>query len=72
MTRGPPAPAPDEEGWQKLDVRMLLLDPVKTLAQFFIPLLIGLIGLRNSGDLAAVGAAARDPGADHASAACPG
>ena len=49
MTQAAPAPAPDEEGWQKLDVRMLLLDPVKTLAQFFIPLLIGLIGLRNSG-----------------------
>ena len=49
MTEALPAPAPDQEGWQKLDVRMLLLDPVKTLAQFFIPLLIGLVGLRNSG-----------------------
>ncbi len=49
MTEALPAPPPDQEGWQKLDVRMLLLDPVKTLAQFFIPLLIGLVGLRNSG-----------------------
>ena len=37
MTEAAPAPAPDEEGWQRLDVRMLLLDPFKVLRQFLVP-----------------------------------
>lgn len=49
MTEPVPTPRPvDDGGWQKLDARMLLLDPVKTLAQFLVPLAVGLIGLRNS------------------------
>ncbi len=37
-----------EDGWQRLDVRMLLLDPVKMLGQFLVPVLVGLIGIRSS------------------------
>jgi putative membrane protein len=38
----------DDEGWQRLDARMLLIDPVKTLRQFVVPAVIALLGLRSS------------------------
>ena len=38
----------DAEGWQRLDVRMLVIDPVKVLRQFLVPALIGIIGVRSS------------------------
>ncbi len=46
----PPAsatPAPVEV-WQRLDVRMLVIDPFKVLRQFLVPVLIGFIGVRSS------------------------
>ena len=38
----------DAEGWQRLDVRMLVIDPFKVLRQFLVPALIGIIGVRSS------------------------
>jgi len=48
-TTPPPGPAPDEEGWQRLDIRKLLLDPVKTLGQFLIPAVVAFLGISSSG-----------------------
>lgn len=39
----------DDEGWQRLDARKLLLDPVKTLGQFLVPAFIAVIGVSSSG-----------------------
>lgn len=36
---------PDEEGWRRLDVRLLVLGPVRSLGQFALPLLLSLIGV---------------------------
>ena len=41
-------PAAPEEDWQRLDVRMLVVDPFKVLRQFLVPALIGIIGVRSS------------------------
>ncbi|GAA2128925.1 PH domain-containing protein [Nocardioides bigeumensis] len=40
-------PTPDE-GWQRLDARMLLVHPVKVLRQFLVPAVIGIVGVRSS------------------------
>jgi putative membrane protein len=41
----------EEGGWQRLDPRMLLVDPVKTLGRFAVPFLIAFVGVgtANSG-----------------------
>ncbi|KRF36741.1 PH domain-containing protein [Nocardioides sp. Soil805] len=41
---------PDAGGWQRLDPRNLLLDPVKTLGQFLVPALIAFVGLSSRRD----------------------
>jgi putative membrane protein len=43
--------ADDSGGWQRLDPRMLLVDPVKTLGRFAVPFLIAFVGVgsANSG-----------------------
>lgn len=45
----PPLPTPlptrTEDGWQRLDRRMLLVDPVRTLGQFAVPGLVALVGI---------------------------
>lgn len=46
--QGPPAAA-DADGWQRLDVRMLLVGPVQTLRQFALPALIALVGISSQG-----------------------
>lgn len=43
-------PDPDGGGWQRLDPRNLLLDPVKTLGQFLVPALIAFVGLSSRRD----------------------
>ncbi|MFW6774240.1 PH domain-containing protein [Nocardioides sp. CPCC 205120] len=40
----PPAD-PDEEGWIRLDKRMLVIGPVRVLGQFAFPLVLGFIGV---------------------------
>jgi putative membrane protein len=40
-----PDPGPDPDGWQRLDVRNLLLDPIKAVGQFLVPAIIALVGL---------------------------
>jgi len=39
----------DEEGWQRLDPRKLLLDPVKTAGQFLLPAIVAVLGVSSSG-----------------------
>lgn len=41
---------PDSGGWQRLDPRNLLLDPVKTVGQFLVPALIAFVGLSSRRD----------------------
>ncbi|MFN8194337.1 MAG: PH domain-containing protein [Nocardioidaceae bacterium] len=38
-----------DEGWQRLDPRMLLVGPVQTLKQFAIPAIIALVGINSGG-----------------------
>lgn len=38
----------DDDGWQRLDARMLLIGPADTLRQFAVPLLIALVGIGSS------------------------
>jgi putative membrane protein len=38
----------DADEWQRLDVRMLVIDPFKVARQFLVPALIGIIGVRSS------------------------
>lgn len=40
-----PAPGVDEEGWRRLDARLLVIGPVRTLGSFALPLLLSLIGI---------------------------
>jgi len=40
-----PAPAEDSAGWQRLDPRMLLVDPVRTLGRFTVPIVVAFIGV---------------------------
>ena len=55
----PAAPAPtedpvgdegraDDEGWQRLDARMLLVGPVDAVKQFAIPVIVAVIGISSS------------------------
>ena len=39
----------DGDGWQRLDVRMLLVGPVQTLRQFAFPAVIALVGISSQG-----------------------
>lgn len=39
---------PDEDGWQRLDGRMLLIGPLSSLRQFAIPVIVGLVGISSS------------------------
>ena len=36
------------EGWARLDPRKLLLDPVKVLGQFLVPVAVALFGVSRS------------------------
>ncbi len=38
----------DADGWQRLDVRMLVIGPAEALRQFAVPLIVGVIGVRSS------------------------
>jgi putative membrane protein len=38
----------DDEGWQRLDPRMLLIGPVQTVRQFAVPLVIAVLGISGS------------------------
>ena len=53
MSELPPDPPPEptalpDEGWQRLDPRMLLVHPIRTLWGFMVPILIGFFGFRAS------------------------
>jgi putative membrane protein len=48
---GPPLPPdPDSAGWQRLDARMMLVDPVRTIGRVALPALVGLVGVSTSRD----------------------
>ena len=40
-----PASTEDSAGWQRLDPRMLLVDPVRTLGRFTVPILVAFVGV---------------------------
>ncbi len=55
----PETAAADEQGWRRLDPKMLLVTPVRTVGQALLPIVIALFGLSRSNDgipLWAVGA----------------
>ena len=43
-----PSPGAPGEGWSRLSPRKLLLDPVKTLSQAIVPVLVALVGVSRS------------------------
>lgn len=43
-----PSPGSPGEGWSRLSPRKLLLDPVKTLTQAIVPVLVALVGVSRS------------------------
>lgn len=43
-----PSPGSPGEGWSRLSPRKLLLDPVKTLSQAIVPVLVALVGVSRS------------------------